>query len=446
MKHTFLLFFIMGSTINGFSGTTDTILANDPAIEFSGRIDFTNNHTPRFSYSGVSVRFSTSSLSVKAILNDEKGENYFALIIDENYCGKIKTLKGLNQYELNTLNVQGAHEYELVKITEEMFGKVSFEGVLLDQGSELVKNQPERSRTIEFIGNSITCGYGNEGKLGEIFSASTENHYMTYAAITVRSFAAKPLMVCKSGIGIYRNYDGPKTGNEDCMPNYYDRIFLYDQLPKYNFGIQPDLVCINLGTNDFSTNGVDTSVFIHSYLKFIEQIADNYQQPEIICIVGPMLENETLTLARQCIKQVVEKSNKTGKATVHLFEMSHQTGDLGIDYHPTIEQNIKNSIELSNFINQLKGWEIKQRLIYAKASSPNRIVVYANSSDLINNINSEQLTISTGNQKLMVENLLKDGENARIEIVLSKSLKAGQKIRLDFVINNLRANTLFVEY
>ena len=105
---------------------------------------------------------------------------------------------------------------------------------MLDKGSSLVPIKNKRGKLIEYIGNSITCGYGNEGGMGQTFCAETENHYMTYAAITSRNFNARHFAVCRSGIGIYRNWDGPEDGNDDCMTNLYSRIFLYDEAPLYN--------------------------------------------------------------------------------------------------------------------------------------------------------------------------------------------------------------------
>jgi hypothetical protein len=74
--------------------TTQFIASNDPLIEYSGRIDFTNPLEPRFSYSGVSIRFCAEADSVSIVLDDNVGENFFALIIDQAYIGKIQTTKG----------------------------------------------------------------------------------------------------------------------------------------------------------------------------------------------------------------------------------------------------------------------------------------------------------------------------------------------------------------
>jgi hypothetical protein len=242
-----VLFLILFTAIYSCKGP---IHANNPYIEYTGRIDFSKPSAPAFSYSGVSIRACFTGSSISVILDEELGLNYYNIILDGTVIQRLKPDKGKKTYPVATGLKDTIHEIEIFRLTEQMFGKTIFNGFILSKRSSLVKISEQRTKLIEFIGNSITCGYGNEGKLGGTFGPETENHYMTYAAITSRSFNARHLAVCKSGIGIYRNYNGPPTGNEDCMPNFYSRIFLYDEFPKYNFRQKPDLICIDLGTNE----------------------------------------------------------------------------------------------------------------------------------------------------------------------------------------------------
>lgn len=355
MRH--LLLFTLAMVLISPAICNHIIPANNQLIEYTGRIDFSNPELPSFSYSGVSIRTCFIGRNISITWEEELGENYYYVIIDDSIISKIKPDKGINTYLMASGLTDTIHEIEIFKLTEQMFGKATFRGFELDENSKLTEIQNSRL-TIEFIGNSITCGYGNEGTLGDTFDPSTENHYMTYAAITSRNFNARNLAVCKSGIGIYRNYDGPAEGNIDCMPNYYDRIYLYNEFPKYNFANTPDLICINLGTNDFSTKGGDSARYVSSYLKFIDQLQSKYNNPEIICLLGPMVNGVTLENLRIYLNYIVETANKNNKGKLHFFEMSEQKGDLGIgtDYHPTIEQHKKNAAELTTFIRSIKGW------------------------------------------------------------------------------------------
>lgn len=341
----------------------DTIPANHPFIEYTGRIDFSDSLAPVFSYSGVSIRVSFEGTGISAVLSDDQGENYYNVILDGSVYAILKVDREPKPYVLASGLEDGIHEVELFKRTELTFGKTTFHGFLPVAGTELVPHGNVRDRLIEFIGNSITCGYGNEGDLGGRFTAATENHYMTYAAMTSRKFNARHRAICRSGIGIYRNYNGPAGGNENTMTNNYSRIFLYDEQPLYDFTDRPDVICINLGTNDFSTSGGDSALYVQNYLRLIDTLQTNYQQPRIVLLLGSMLGGEDLVTVRNCLEFVADSAARLNRGEVTFFEMSEQTGEpglgIGIDYHPTVAQHRKNAAELTAYLSELMSWELK---------------------------------------------------------------------------------------
>lgn len=410
-----------------------TILATNPNIEYSGRIDFSQKNAPKFSYSGATIRANIDASTASVILNDEKGENYFAVIVDKVYIGKLKAQKGKCTYPLAQFDSKGIHEVEIVKITEERFGKTSFLGFELGNDGEIIEIKDKREHLIEFVGNSITCGYGNEGRIGEHFSAETENHYMTYAAITARSLNARTLVASKSGIGIYRNYAGPTEGNEDCMSNYYDRTFLSDKSPKFNFSERPDLVCINLGTNDMSTPGYDTTIFMNRYLDLIKQIQANYDEPEIVCLLGTMLTGDPLDMARTCINKVVQRANSLGNGTVHFFEMTPQDikkNGLGIDTHPTVKQHIQSARQLTEFISELKGWVIVPQIVKIEKSGANQITLYANDRKCLFTESLTDMKITADGIELNQTDWLINDEDNFMIIKFKEDISNAQKIEI----------------
>jgi lysophospholipase L1-like esterase len=408
-----------------------TVLATNPNIEYSGRIDFSKPEAPQFSYSGVAIRASIDASTISATLKEETGGNRFAVIIDNVYTGNFTTQKGKATYQLAQFAAKSAHSIEIVRITEEQFGKTTFIGFELDEGGTIAGKPEPRPHTIEFIGNSITCGYGNEGRIGQRFSAETENHYMTYAAMTARSLNASTIVAAKSGIGIYRNYAGPSTGNPDCMTNCYNRIFLHDEKPEYKFGTQPDLVCINLGTNDMSTRGYDTTLFISNYLRLIGQIQEHYQKPDIVCLLGTMLDGRVLDTARHCINEVVRRANALGKGNVYFFEMTTQNikeNGLGIDTHPTVRQHIVSARELTAFISQLKGWEVVPQIVMAKVSGDNQITLHANTAECLFSESLTGMKILADGQELHPTDWLINEANATMTIKIRENLTGFSKI------------------
>jgi hypothetical protein len=422
------------------SFAADTIPATDPLIEYTGRIDFTDPASPRFSYSGVSIRASFMGTSVGIIMDDNLGQNYYNVILDGRLFDTIRITTNKKIYIIADGLEDTSHEIELFKRTEEMFGKTQFFGFVVDEGANLIPLENGRDKLIEYIGNSITCGYGNEGVNGGTFGPTTENHYMTYAAFTSRNFNARHLAVCKSGIGIYRNYDGPAGGNTDCMTNYYTRVFLYDANPKYSFSDKPDLVCINLGTNDFSTTGGDSTLYVSNYFRLIDTIQTRYTMPDILCLLGPMMGDPTLGRVRNYLTFIADSASRKGKGNVYFFEMSQQTGSLGIaiDYHPTVAQHFKNGKELSGYIKLIKGWKINPLVIKASVNETNHIQLDLN-TPVVDSVNSYGgFSVFMNDQECNIDSVCRDAINHDIlHIWLEQPLGIGDKINLSYAPGNI---------
>ena len=58
---------------------------------------------------------------------------------------------------------------------------------------------PGPGRLIEVIGDSITCGYGDLGKLGDADCYPTESHWDTYEAVAARMLGAEVSTI--AGVG-----------------------------------------------------------------------------------------------------------------------------------------------------------------------------------------------------------------------------------------------------
>ena len=242
---------------------------------------------------------------------------------------------------------------------------------MLDEGRSLAEPPALPSRKIEFIGNSITCGYGNEGTdKFEHFEYETENHYYSYASITARKLNAQHWVVARSGIGAYRNYDGPKTGNpESHMPVQYEYTgYAYDLSlrqedsflkEKWDFGrYQPDVVCINLGTNDLSTNNYDLKLLKQGYQILYKMVREHNPKAKIVLLTGSMLYNQEQKEAKRLLDAVLAEAHHAGDGEVYRFDMTHIDGEeyYGNDWHPNIRQDEKMASELAPYLRELMDW------------------------------------------------------------------------------------------
>ena len=346
------------------------ISPTDKHIQYTGRISFTNPERPAFNFPGIQIRAAFEGTSLRMLAKPKSG--YFMAQIDKAEPFKV-AFRGERDsvVTLATALADGVHTVNLMYVIEGYEFFPEFWGFVLDKGKKLVDATALPSRKIEFIGNSITCGYGNEGlKKEEHFDYATENHYYSYASITARNLDAQHWVVARSGIGAYRNYNGPKTGNpESNMLAQYEHIgyawkpelrkeatFLSE---KWDFNrYQPDVVCINLGTNDLSTPNYDVKLLKQNYNKLLKTVRQHNPKAKIVFLTGTMLYNKEMELQRQILNEVAAEAKKAGDKEIYRFDMAPISGDewYGNDWHPNVYMDEKMAGELTAYLRSLMNW------------------------------------------------------------------------------------------
>ena len=343
---------------------------DNPRIRYMGRISFTNPKRPTWNYPGVQIITAFEGTSLRMMAKPKSG--YFMAQIDEAEPFKV-AFRGERDsvVTLATALPDTHHTVRLMYIIEGYEFYPEFWGFVLDEGRSLPDIPEVPTRKIEFIGNSITCGYGNEGiDKFQGFEYETENHYYSYAAITARNLEAQHWVVARSGMGAYRNYNGPKTGNPESniLAQYeytgyawkpelrQEPTFLSE---KWNFNrYQPDLICINLGTNDLSTPNFDLSLLKQNYQTLLKTVRQHNPKAKIVFLTGSMLYNEEERLQKQLLDEVTAEAKKAGDKEVYRFDMTHIDSDAfyGNDWHPNIRQDEKMADELTPFLRKLMNW------------------------------------------------------------------------------------------
>jgi len=435
MKNIPLLILCLFINYISYAKQSDTIPADNPFIEYSGRIDFSDTLAPQFSYSGVSIRANFKGTSISILLNDEGTQNFYNIILDNLVIKRIQTIAGLNTYEIANGLSDSVHEIEIYKLTEKGFGITQFHGFIIDSGKTVVPLSNKRDRIIEFIGNSITCGYGNEGSGSGTFGPTTENNYLTYGAVTARYFNARYYGVCASGIGLYRNYGCSTTEDTySCMLNYYNRTISQNPTPLYTYSPKPDLICIDLGTNDFSGGQGDSAKFINKYLQFIDTLQLKNKSADIICLVGPILFGNNLDLLRRYTFFIADSANKKNKGKVYFFELSQELGDLGygLNGHPSVAQHNKNANELISYIKTIKNWESSPYIINGQTNKANEIILTFD-TQMSDSSKFKGFIVAVDSVDTPIENAFVDSiDQAKIHLLLADNVIYGQNILVSY--------------
>ena len=342
----------------------------DKQIVYTGRISFANPERPAWNFPGVQIIAAFEGTSLRMMAKPKSG--YFMAQIDQAEPFKV-AFRGERDsvVTLATALPDGRHTVRLMYVIEGYEFFPEFWGFVLDKGRHLVDAPVLPTRKIEFIGNSITCGYGNEGvSKFQGFEYETENHYYSYASITARNLEAQHWVVARSGIGAYRNYNGPKTGNPESNMLVQYEYTGYAWKPelrqeptflkeKWDFNrYQPDVVCINLGTNDLSTSNYDVRQLKQNYHRLLKMVRQHNPKAKIVFLTGSMLYNEELKLQKQLLDEVTAEAQKAGDKAVYRFDMAPIGGEAfyGNDWHPNIYQDEKMAGELTAYLRTLMNW------------------------------------------------------------------------------------------
>ena len=208
----------------------------------------------------------------------------------------------------------------------------------------------EKGNRIEFIGDSITCGYGVEGKNElEQFTTATENAGKSYAGLVTDWMGLDSMLTSFSGFGIVSGYTGDPEKREvnQLVPSYYERVGRNDfRLPSgrtvteipWDFSCwQPEKILIMLGTNDLSwctDREPRKDLFRKQYKEFLGTVRKNNPGAMILCVLGIMGGG----LNDKMVQAVNEYRAETGDTRIHSMTLQEQDGvrdGYGSNYHPS---------------------------------------------------------------------------------------------------------------
>lgn len=360
MKRLFLSLLALMSFAMGWSQTCcemnsdgTFVQASDPQIQYVGRVSWRKADVASFNFPGTEIRARFSGTSLKMVCRPMTG--YFMAIVDGSKAFKV----GFNAPKDSVVTVAaaltpGEHTVRLQYAIEGWERHPEFKGFILDADSKLLPSAPLPTLKLEFIGNSITCGFGVENPVASgPFEEETENHWYTYANIVTDSLHAIHTSISRSGIGVYRNYDGPREGSAEPMPTQYPYTLFNDHSERWDFSrYTPDIVFINLGTNDLSTNNYDIHRYEQAYRAFLATVRGYYLKARIILLSGPMLGAKDNEAEKAVLNRIAKDFRKKGDKLIERFDFTPQDGSLGYgaSWHPSKRQHQKMAEELLDFL------------------------------------------------------------------------------------------------
>jgi hypothetical protein len=318
---------------------------HDGLVHYVGRFDFSQPGTARFEWPGTGVVARFEGTGVTALLS--QSPMGFEVVVDHGAPRTVSFDGHHHSVELASGLAPGAHTVELYRRGEALWGVSGFEGLLVTEG-KLLPPPPPPTRRIEFIGDSIFAGYGNEGCP---FSPATQNEYLTAPAVTARALGAEHTTLAWTGLGVVRDYEGH---TEEQMPVRVERTLPSRADSRWDFSRwTPDVVVIDLGDNDYELG--DPPQFVPAYLDFLAALREHYPKAYVFCTMGPM---QAYAAWRAKLNEVVAARHALGDTRVAFFEFSHDDGSrgLGCEDHPLAVTDGRMAEELVPVIKSTMGW------------------------------------------------------------------------------------------
>ncbi len=323
-------------------------------VELIGRFADAGNGKYRFEWSGSTITAGFEGTEIGILLNTVRlgpygDEDYFNVSVDNGEPFVLKIKQGTDKYQLAKDLKNGYHTVRITKRTEAQFGSlVQFEG--FDYGSGKAAPAPARKkRKIEIYGDSISAGYGNEGTEAG-FRLAEENADLTYGALTAKALNAEYTDIALSGHGVQLSLSGSVT---EVTPKYFDRT-LYKESSTYRFAeTPPDVVIINLGTNDYAMNVSDTDYY-KAYLDFVAKIRRKYPKAYIVCTTCGGTDKPLNLLTR--VVETRQKQYKDQNIGQFFGVIEDTNGAFGSDGHPSVYGHRQLAEQLVEYLKEAMSW------------------------------------------------------------------------------------------
>ena len=357
---TIRIYAFVGALLLSLPGfASKKIKPSDPRLGWIGRVSLTNPEKAVFTYPGIQLLADFTGTSIS--IDTKPGSGYFMVEIDDMEPFKVHSSDKNGLLKLAENLPEGDHYLTLTYANEGLVMKPEIRGILIDDDADLIGYPIMPERKIEFIGNSITCGLGNEGDPNaKKFDYSMQNQYYTYEAIASRELDAQCQVVARSGIGIYRNNNGNVKGDRSVLPALYPYTQFGMSGEKWDFSrFTPDVVCVNLGTNDTTNPGYDVKLLTNAFKNFLKTLRGHYPNAKIVLLTGTMLKGQRLADVKKAHQDAIKDAHDRGDMEVYSFDFTPDDGSLGkgVFNHPSRKRHEKMAQELVPFLREITGWD-----------------------------------------------------------------------------------------
>ena len=196
---------------------------------------------------------------------------------------------------------------------------------------------------IEFVGDSISCGYGTLEDSRYGWSVDNSDATQSYAYYTSDMLDANYSIIAMRGTCVKESLFGVPS-----MNNMYPSVSTGNG-EQYDFKFKPDVVVVNLGTNDggyIDAHPDYANRFPEDYYNLLTYIRMKNPKAYIVCLYGMMGVNEHVD---EGIKSAIEQMGDSKISYISSFEANFDSAG----GHPSVKAAKANAKIVANHIKSL---------------------------------------------------------------------------------------------
>lgn len=320
-----------------------------------GRFDDTDPAAVRWAWSGSGFVVSVSGATLRARVVGSRA--WLNVRVDSGDDRAIELVPEREWVDLALGMPFGPHDVRVELRTEPLVGELVLSG--LETDGRILAPPTRRGLRIEFVGDSITCGYGNLAPdESHPFDPATEDFSRSWAGLAGRRLDADLHCVAWSGLGLVRNF------NIEPEPTLIERHRYADPVSKVDWDHGrwvPEVVVVNLGSNDFFRYPPpDADLFRSTLRRFVAERLERDARTKVVLVDGPLLKDgvpldetgrgqPSLSMVRGHLDAVAGSFDPDRVFRLSLTP-AHPDRGYGADWHPSLAQHRLNADELVEFL------------------------------------------------------------------------------------------------
>ena len=336
---------------------------NDKAIKLDSKATFIKllDERQEFTDTGITCDWSCAGIefeaecegdiTVKLTVNSYTG-CYFRAYVDgaewkNGTTPYYECLSGATEIVLKDIP-NGKHTVKLVKATGYTLAKTNLVSIEFENGTPTAQAPADKELFIEYIGDSIFCGWGVVQTPWGAYNGTYQSQDGTLAVpyLVSSKLNADYSVIAVSGQGVV--YGDPNIENA-----YKYASYQRDKTVEYGFERKADVVVVNVGTNDVASGGAVTAdAFATAYKRMLEYVRAKNGDDCIIVAVYNMMNGGYGTRVEETIEQLGGNANN-----YYVIRADRCSGVNNNAGHPTAEENIEYAEAIGNTIKSIINGE-----------------------------------------------------------------------------------------